>query len=272
MKHDSSITVAHSNLNYAFMKFQEQYKNLCQNISTEKRRSLIRSFKKAGSFIFEYLSFVETRELRDEFNNSLSKLKEELFNDTDYLALCEIKQKTPTQAIAFNQKYYFYLVRILKLIGLFGDELSKTFMPNTTDRVNLFRYSNNNSFFEQFTTYKSHTADKISSFSMREFKEGFAYFLGFYFAYYLFIDEKSRFLCEKIFTNVLNIVLTREVLNLIVKRSIDLTKENKKTLRDLDFKLHGGLNNIFFRCNYSYSSYNILPRVEQKLLLDRTAI
>ena len=158
------------------------------------------------------------------------------------------------------------------MIGLFGDELSKTFMPNTTDRVNLFRYSNNNSFFEQFTTYKSHTADKISSFSMREFKEGFAYFLGFYFAYYLFIDEKSRFLCEKIFTNVLNIVLTREVLNLIVKRSIDLTKENKKTLRDLDFKLHGGLNNIFFRCNYSYSSYNILPRVEQKLLLDRTAI
>lgn len=272
MRHDSSITVNFANLNYGFMKFQEQYKNLCQIISTDDREHLIKSFKKAGSFIFEYLSFVERKELRDEFNNTLINIKETLFKDEEYLYLCNIKQKSHSQAITFNQKYYFYLVRILKLVGLFGDELSKTFMPNTSDREKLFRYSNNNSFFEQFTYYKSLTAEKISNFSIREFKEGFSYFLGFYFAYYLFIDEQSRFLCEKIFSNILNIVLTREILNLIVKRNIDLSNENKSILRDLDFKIHEGIDNIFFRCNYSYSSYNILPRVEKKLLLDRTAI
>lgn len=272
MKHDSSITVNFANLNYAFMKFSEQYRNLCQNISTEKRRHLTKSFKKANSFIFEYLSFVERKELREEFLSSLNKLKEELFNDTEYTHLCSIRKKSMTESISFNQKYYGYIVRVLKLVGLFGDELSKTFMPNTSDREKLFKYSNNNSFFENFTQYKSHAAEHLSNFNIRDFKDSFSYFLGFYFAYYLFIDERSRFLCEKIFSNLLNIYLNRTVLKLVFKNPNELSIDNKEELKEIDFKLHEGLNYNFFRCNYSYSSYNILPRIEKKLLVDRTAI
>lgn len=272
MESKSSITVNYSNLGYAFMKFQEQYRNLCQEISTGSRRHLLKSFKKADSFIFEYLSFVERKELRDIFTASLKKLEQDISNDDEYTSLCNNSQKNATQAISFNQKYYVYVIRILKIIGLFGDELSKTFMPNTSAREKLFKYSNNTSFFEQFTVYKSNTAEKISNFNIKEFKDGFAYFVGFYYAYYLFIDERSRFLCEKIFSNILNIFLSREVLNLIVKRKIDLSKDNLRILKDLDLKVHEGLNYIFFRCNYSYSLYNILPKVEKKLHIDRTSI
>ena len=159
----------------------------------------------------------------------------------------------------------------MKIIGVFGDELSKTFMPNKTDREKLFRYWNNNSFFEQFTLYKSLAAEKISSFSIKEFKDGFSFFIGFYFAYYLFIDEKSRYLCENIFSNILNIVLDKEILNLIITVN-SLSGVRLRLFKKIDYDIHNGLNNIFFRCNYSYSLYGIMPRMEEKILIDRTAI
>lgn len=272
MEHDSSITVNHSNLNYGFGNFQTRYKNLCQNISNAEVKELVNSIKKVNSFIFEHLYFVESKELRDIFTSRLEKLKNEVFEDSEYQTLCARKDKSSSNKITLNEKYYSYIVRLLKLVGLFGDELSKTFMPNISDRTKIIRYSNNNSFFEQFTLYKSITAEKLSEFSISKFKSSYTNFLGFYFAYYLFIDVKSRSLCEGIFSNVLNVYLNRTVSNLIMTRPNDLTSENRLELKKLDYKLHEGLNHIFFRCNYSYSSYNILPKVEKKLLVDRTAI
>lgn len=268
----NSMGVDFANPLFAFMSFQNQYRNLCQQISTQKMNNLHEAFKKANSFMFEYLAFVETTELRDIFINSLNKIKEDLFNDEEYDSLCKIKLDNTNKAIIFNQKYYEYLIRILVLIGKFGDELSKTFMPTKTDKEKLFIFKNNNSFFEQFTSYKSKTAEQLSNFSIRNFKESFAYYLGFYYAYYLFIDERSRFLCEKIFSNILNIVLSKEVLTLMIKPKREFSTDNHQTLKDLDLKIHEGLNYTFFRCNYSYSLYNILPRVEKKLHIDRTSI
>lgn len=271
MKSDSSITVNYANLNYAFMKFQEQYKTLCQKISEEKRRHILKALKKCNSFVFEYLAFIKSKEFREYLTEELDKIQRELREDSEFIKLCNIPQKNINQRIKFNQRYYYYLIKIMKLIGLFGDELSKTFMPNKTDREKLFRYWNNNSFFEQFTVYKSMTAEKIASFELKEFKDGFSFFVGFYFAYYLFIDEKSRYLCENIFSNILTIVLDKNILNMVID-SNNLSKEKLKTFKDIDYNIHAAINNIFFRCNYSYSLYGIMPRMEEKVLIDRTAI
>lgn len=272
MEDKSSVTVNFANLSYAFMKFQEQYKNLCQNISEEKINNIGGNIKRLRSFIFEYLVFVKSSELREEFIKYLNNLNEELSEDKEYSRLVALPDKTKNQQIIYLQKYYSYLIKIFKLIGNFGDELSKTFMPNKSDREKLFKYWNNNSFFEQFTYYKSNTSDKLASFSLNNFRDNFSYFLGFYFAYYLFIDEKSRFLCEKVFSNILNIVLNGEILKIMVSNYGDLSNEKKKLVKEIDFDLHNALSNIFFRCNYSYSQYGILPRMEQKILIDRRTI
>ena len=75
------IGIDFSNPLYAFMSFQNQYRDMCQKISQNKRSDLKGSFKKADSFIFEYLAFVETAELRDIFIKSINKIKDDLFND-----------------------------------------------------------------------------------------------------------------------------------------------------------------------------------------------
>lgn len=272
MREDSSITVNYANLTYAFMKFQEQYKNVCQKISEEKRKNIYQSLKKVNSFFFEYKTYVKSKELRDYFDKYLLSLKNELYNDTQFSKLCSIVNKNSTEGIIFNQKYYYYVIKILKVVGVFGDELSRTFMPNKTDREKLFKYWNNNSFFEQFTYYKSNTADIIANFNIHEFKQSFSYILGFYFAYYLFIDERSRYLCENVFSNILNIILNKNVLNLIIIDKKLLGNEKRELLKNIDYDIHNGLNNIFFRCNYSYSLYGIMPRMETKVLIDKTTI
>lgn len=271
MKADSSVTVNYANLSYAFMKFQEQYKTLCQEISEEKKTKLLKSFKKANSFMFEYLAFIKSKEYRDYISNHLNKIYKELYFDEEYSKLCKTSNKSPSELILFNQKYFYYLIKIFKLIGNYGDELSKTFMPNKTDREKLFKYWNNNSFFEQFTFYKSNASTEIANFELLDFKKSVSYFLGFYFAYYLFIDERSRFLSEKIFSNILNIYLNRDIQNLILYKR-ELSNEKKELLKKIDYTIHNGLNNIFFRCNYSYSSYGVMPRMEQKTLIDETSM
>ena len=272
MESKSSVTVNFANHSYTFMKFQEQYKNLCQSISENKKKDMTMSIKRLRSFMFEYLPFNKSREMRERFTRNLNKLSEDIEDDKEYLKLSHLQIKTTDQQIQYNQKYYQYLVRTFRVVGAFGDELSKTFMPNMSDREKHFRYSNNNSFFEQFTYYKSLTSEKLAEFSLRKFNDTFAYFLGFYFAYYLFIDEKSRYLCEGIFRNILNIVLNRDVTRLMLQPYDELTTEKLSKTRDLDFNLHDGLNHIFFRCNYSYSEYGIMPKIEEKVNIDTTGI
>ena len=106
MEHDSSITVNHSNLNYGFGNFQTRYKKLCQNISNAELKELVNSIKKVNSFIFEHLYFVESKELRIIFTSRLEKLKNEVFDDTEYMTLCLRKDKSNSNIITLNEKYY----------------------------------------------------------------------------------------------------------------------------------------------------------------------
>ena len=272
MKYDKSVTIGFANLNPIFMKFQEQHKNICQRIAENKRSEIVKSFKIVSSFYFEYRTYVISSELRIELDKYINKLKNELYEDDIYAKLCQTKKKSPSEKIEYNRLYYKYLIKILKMIGMLVDEFSKTIMPNKTDRSKLIGYSNNNAFFDQFTYYKSLTANILSNFKMNNFKECFSYLICFYFAYYLFIDEKSRHLCEDTFSKILSLYLSKEILKLVVFDYNKLGEESKKQFREMDFIIHDALNHIFYRCNYSYSEYNIMPKIQKRILIDRTAI
>lgn len=272
MEANNKVTVNFSNFTFSFIKFQEQYKNLCQNISTEKKYFMHNNITKIRSFLFEYLAFVKSQDMRNMYINYVDKINNELNNDEEFERLRKIKDKGNQNKIIYYQKYYEHIIKIFKFIGSFGDELSKTFMPNKSDREKYFRYWNNNAFFEQFTTYKSKASEQLSQFKLHNFNEVFIYFLGFYFAYYLFIDEESRVLCERIMSNILNIILTNEILSLMICNKSELTNKKIKKIQKIENVIHKALASIFFRCNYSYSQYNVLPRIENKVLTDKTLI
>jgi hypothetical protein len=43
-------------------------------------------------------------------------------------------------------------------------------------------------------------------------------------------------------------------------------------MKDIDNKIHDALLSIIFRLNYTYSQYGIMPRIENKVTIDRTTI
>lgn len=269
---ENDIQVDFANLNYAFMKFQEQYKTLCQEVSNIEEYNLVKAIKKTKGFIYEYLSYVENIKLQDKIIDLLDKLTLDLINDKIYNKFKKINNRLLKETIYFNKRYYFYLIKLFNIIGLFGDELSNTFMPNKSDRQKLFKYRNNNSFFEQFTNYKSNSSKELSDFNILKFKRTFNSFMGFYFAYYLFVDENSRNICNNTFSNILNIYLDEDIVKLIKQDYNNLTQDNKNKLKEYDSLFYSSLITIFYRLNYSYSTYGVMPKMNKFTNIDRTTI
>lgn len=263
--------VVFANLNYAFMQFQVQYKTLCQEISENHKKNIYKSFKLAKSFIYEYLNYVKEDNIKNQILKEINRINNKLMNDTTYSKLSKDKTSVDN-IILFNQTYYYYLIDIFKLLGIFGDELTSTFMPHRTDRQKLFKYRNDNPFFEQFIPYKSMLSQRLGVFSIFEFKHSFDFMLGFYYAYYSFIDESSRLLIEKVYSDLLSIVLSDKVLSMIIKGFSSLDKADKVYIRKIDNIIHDSLLNIFNKANYSYSLFGIMPTIEDKITIDRTTI
>lgn len=268
----SNIGVDFANHNYAFTSFQTRYRTLCQEISLLERRKISQVLKKVKSFIMEYLVYVVTKDVKHTFIDSLNEIRMELERDIEFNRLCTIRDKSNTQEIYFNQRFYYYFVRLCRILGLFGDELSSSLNANRTDRKKVVKYSTNQPFFEQFTYYKGEASLKLSDFNIRSFKDSFCHFIGFYFAYYLFIDDSTRFSCEKVFSQILSIYLNENILKLCLEVPNSINNDKRTLLSNIDFELHNALTNIFFRVNKSYSEYGIMPRVEEPIYIDTTGI
>lgn len=271
-----SFEVGFANHNFAYKRFQERLKNLCKEISSNDKSAFVsldhNNIAITEPLIFEHLNNVNDSLMKKKIIRMLKNLSEEISNDLEYYKLCGIKKKTSKEIILYNQKYYLFLIELFEIIGVFGDLLSQTFMPRKGDRKKLLRYVNDMAFFENFIDYKAKASDKISTFSIYNFKESFGFFLGFYYAYYLFIDDRSRLLCENVLTNILNIVLSKKVLSLAIEKFELLSTKDQKFIRNINNELRYSINSVFYRCNCSYADFGILPKRYEKVLIDRTSI
>jgi len=276
MTRNKGMEVVFANHNFVYRKFQERLKNLCKKISTNDQSSFAtlnnNNLAITEPLIFEHLNNIDSLMMKVRVKTLLKTLRTKINKDTEYFKLCGIKNKTSKEMISYNQKYYLYLIELFEIIGIFGDMLSQTFMPRKGDRQKLLRFVNDLAFFENFSEYKAKASDKISEFSIYNFKESFGFFLGFYYAYYLFIDDRSRLLCENVLTNILNIVLNKKVLSLAIENFELLSTKNQMFIRETNNQLRLALNGVFYRCNCSYSDFGILPKKYEKVLIDRTSI
>lgn len=273
---DTNVSVSFANFNYEFILFQKRYKVHCQTISKLPKNNIVmiknNSVKLTNSFIIEYLSFVKSKNVRNKILNKIKFLETKILNDNQYTELININNPTIKEIINVKIKYYKYYISLFEIIGLFGDELSSSFMPNKSDRIKHFKYTHNNSFYEEFTEYKTTVSYKISEFDIKNFDETFLYLLGFYYAYYLFIDSRSRVLIESIINNIINIVLNPKIISLVNENIVSLKKDEIDYLKKIDKIIHKSLLRIFFRCNYSYSLFGVMPKMEENTNIDMTLI
>lgn len=273
-----------ANLNHEFTMFHQKHKDLCQSISGMESKqdqdlridskNIVEKLKHTKANIIEYFAYT-SRDFQKKVKEDMNNLMEDLIEDSEYEKLRVTPKgarRTPGQNVIFYQKYYKYIIKLFSIIGFYGDEMTTTFMPRKSDRQKMLKYSNQGEFYGQFTRYKTSVSRELGKFNIYKCHKTIIYLLGFYFAYYLFIEPESRKLCEEVFSNILSIVTDNKILSVLATGKEHLTGPQRGVMRDLDLKLQDGLLAIFARMTYSYSEFGVMPKLDKKILIDKTTI
>jgi hypothetical protein len=135
----------------------------------------------------------------------------------------------------------------------------------------MIKYSNNQLFFEKLIEYKKEVMQKIATFNIIQFRETFNVFLTYYFAYRLFILENDRIVIDEMLTLALSKVLNVKTLKVLIAYP-NLTELDAKYIDHAEQQM----DTIFLFCNGiindSFSKYGILPKINEKIYVDRTLI
>lgn len=271
MQEHQTVGLTFANYNYAFTSFYEQYKNLCLKISENTELKDLNQVRKIiSTFVYENEYTIEDRKKREVYRSMLLDLKNKADADTELKAAFNKDLDYTTNKIHYKRKYYEYFLDYLKILGNFVSELTSTYMPNTNLQRKLLKFSNNQLFFEKFTQHKEKVIESLSEFSVRKFTESFNMIVTFYFAYSLFINEQDKLILNEMFSHSLTYYLSNETLQLILKD--DVSYNESITIS----KIESGLHRIILFClsvmNQSFSNYDVLPKLRNKVYIDKTLI
>lgn len=271
MHQRQTVGLTFANYNYAFTSFYDQYKNLCIRISENTELKNLSTIRKAiATFIYENEYSISEIEKRNDYRKRLQRLKNKAEIDEELSSIIKKDLEYTTNKIMYRQKYYEYFLEYLLILGEFVSELSATYMPNTNMQRKLLRFSNNQLFFEKFTQHKEQVIEKLADFSLSNFTQCYNILVTFYFAYSLFVNEDDKIILNDMFSYVLSYYLQRNTLKLISRT--DPTTDQLRSKLKIESKLHKALLFCLSVMNQSFSNYDVLPKLQNKVYIDKTLI
>lgn len=271
MQQHQTVGLTYANYNYAFISFYNQYKNVCLKVSENTKLHNLREIRKIiATFIYENEYTIADENKRKTYTKQLLELKIKSDQDQELISSLTKDLEYMTNIIQYKRKYYEYFLDYLLILGNFVAELTATYMPNTNLQRKLLRFTNNQMFFEKFTEHKEKVIESLSAFDIRNFTESYNKLVTFYFAYSLFINEKDKDTITKMFSYILTYYLSKDNLKLLAKTDININQAVKIS------KIESGLHRALLFClslmNQSFSNYDVLPKLQNKVYIDRTLI
>lgn len=267
---DKNVSVTFTNYNYAINTFYENYKDQC--ISLSKKTNILDLpdiGKIISTFIYEYDYSIMDQNQRNKYRQELGSIKEEINQDDDMKRILNRDQEIIKTRIEHNEKYYKYYLRYLELLGTFISELTNSYMPNTNIQKKLIRFSNNQAFFQKFTEHKKEVLNSLSEYSLRNFKSAYNTLITFYYSYILFVNMDTRSALDNLFSLILSAYLNKQTQYLI---SNELTQSQYEKYKLIEVRIHNSLLYCNSRMNESFSNYDVLPKLEKKVYVDRSLI
>lgn len=265
------VSLKFTNYNYAFNNFYSNYKEQCIKIASKTKISEIFEIARLiSAFIYEYDYTIKELEKKYMYRNELKIIKHELDNDDRINRIKNIDIEIINNKIEYARIYYSYFLRYLSVMGRFVTELTSSFMPNTRLQRKLVRFSNNQAFFENFIIHKKTILDSLSDSSIAKFRESFNLLVTFYYAYNLFINDGEKAAIDKLFTLALSIYLNEDTLKLLATDSP--SPQQTRKLYIIESTLHNILLYCNSKMNESFSYYDVLPKIRQKIYVDKTLI
>jgi len=268
------VQLTYSNDTVAFDNFHENYKALCQELSIG--RNLRDSGKLISSFIWNYSYSILDMQDKVHIRQSLTDLRVKIDGDNNLKDAEKKRTSGILYELIYNKLYYGYFLEYLTILGNFIEKLAPTFMPNTTIQKKLLAYYDNLPFFEQFKVQNSIITKALSEFSIVKFPDMFNKMFTYYFAYSLFITEKHRYYIERLLSLLLTKLLDEEKIRFISK--YDANYDNCYSISQWEqfYELEDSTLEVFFLVNSlineSFSNIGVLPKINEKIYVDKTLI
>lgn len=270
-QYKKNIALTFTNYNYAFANFYENYKNNCIIISEKTKLSDLPDIRKViTSFIYEYDYAIKEHQKKVFYRTSLRKISENMLHDENISKVLNRDKQIISNKIYYYDLYYKYFLRYLDILGRFTSDLTDTFMPHTNVQRKLLRFSNNQPFFEKFTEHKNIILASLIDFKIRNFASCYNHLITFYYAYNLFINDDEKINIDNSFSLILSLFLNREILYLL--SVITLSNNQAERLRYYESILHNNLLLCSSKMNECFSYYDVLPKLQTKIYVDRTLI
>jgi hypothetical protein len=262
----SGITFTNQNFNFQF--YYQSMQECLTKLSTQK--NIYKANKVLNSFMTPFFYAVTNNELRVELEKRTRQLHSELTNDKEIKKLESLAEQDIDITKKYLEKYYFYFHKMLLLLGDFLSSLGESFMPNTYASSRKMRYANNQFFFICYAEVKKTMSENLSSFSVNNLITPLNSIMLFYYGYRLYTTEGVRIKVEKGIDLLIEFVSGKEFLDLATKSyksSSDIIEIN--VLKDRMYQL---VLDIYSKLNYEHSIFNLNPKIEVKVYIDKTGI
>lgn len=235
-------------------------------------------------FYSSYAYWIKEDEKDDYIKKGISINVNAIENDEEYnyilkkLSIKGLSSLTYEQLEYLNRKYLFYFEELLKVVEEVTLRLAPSDMlPNLTsmhqeyDRQIAFVIYD--AFYESLYRIHSRIIDKLMNFNILEFIDVYRNMLVFFYGYSYYVQKATKQQIKNEFSNVFNIYNNKDFLKPFFKLlQLNTTKKDTSNLKEFRDDFFNKLIYIFELVNQDLPKTNLMPRKQEKILIDDTLI
>lgn len=260
------ITFTNQNFNFEF--FYKQMEKSIIELST--KTSLFHCNKVVTSFIGNFSYGITLDDNKQKIQETMIRLNDEIQNDYEIQKLLRYDNEGIDVTLEYTKLYYFYYNKIIKLFGLFLESLNESLMPNTYKSQKKVRFSNNLHFFVSYSNIKTCISENLSYFQIKQFIKPVNSIIVFYYAYKSFVTEEIRIKIEKAIDLLISGLSDNSFLKLLTKQQ--LSSKDLQELGTIKNDLYKIILKMYSLINEEHSIYDLNPKIERKVYIDKTGI
>jgi hypothetical protein len=281
--------VAFANHLNEFIRFYDRHKFLCDEMTGIKRRVIIRNkepidievnrhnffyaIRRLNAFLIDNIHYISSSSLKKLLLNKMQNLENKYINDTEYKEFVNKGKLSLDDDIEFMKLYYNYLFYCLDLSYEIFMALQDSLMISTSNTTKAIKYYDFKKFFENLSMYRDELSNSLTDI---KFAYAFDYYkkvLGYHYTYRFMVSKKDITLVDKII-KLTYLFLTNTSISTLIKESRGkiLDDKTESKIYNKSVILKNMLSLIYVITNQSLSDRNILPKIDKKIIIDKTLI
>jgi hypothetical protein len=266
---DKDIQITFANYNVPFEGYFNYLKDVVVRIIEEK--NLINNLNTIKQFIHEYDYGISDIEKRVDYHSRINRLERKI-EEEDIIKIINLNKEKGEIKRSENTKLYFsYLIKMLNVLSEFVSELTSSFMPRTNLQKKKVQWASNQYFFQKFGDIKKMVNTELASFKLSKFSQTYKVFIVYFYVYKSYSNESSILNSNKLLSIALSYYCHPSLSSLFRKYPSFSIGDKKEYQRVSSFILSclSSSNSIL---NQSFSKIGILPRINERKLIDVTGI